>query len=765
MQAPGFGPPPSSMQAPGMAPPPSMQQTQQQNSGAFGQNFRPPANMPENFNFSAPVIRLGMSGPQNPETPTSAGAERKGANADPVSNRRGMGLGYDSRDQQRNREPQLTYAQPTREEVMRSIYVGRITDAYGGDENVEKILNCAGGLRKWIRMLGANLDPKHCGIAEYDTADSLAVAIEVLKDVQVPSKDQSKEGTAKAKSELQENGVKKELKSEDGDAEMNNDVDDNNEASGTGNQDSGPKMDKLVVNVDQKSIDYIEQWRARGSLGSPEDLQFRIDSAREDLRQILASIANPAPARDEDGDHKMNGDSAVQPQTETRTDAVTGEVVTIPLTVEDELSEIPAEMREQVSKEIAAFRDRANKKDMERLEREEKIEAQERARNARSGLSSTTNGNANAIPVGPRAQQAMPTAPKGMTGAQIPRDYQGGVNFAKGGATDMVRGLRLEDEESDNSDTELERRRIAKRKAEQEKAFLDQERRWLNRERHRAAAIERERGHEAAESVQREQRREAMRKRLAEWDDDIEAERQVEEYYVDRSLWVRNRAIFRAEEARLDAMDRSAEERRHKVEQDRRDKASGAADEFLAQQAAEMESRLPSEPPRGQQQSVKINLGSALAAKKTEQAAGQQRRNMAAVEGLLDEEDEPNKAARRELIPIAEDASRNSGMSHEERAKAARQLAQEIPSDRRGLWNWDVKWEFVDGGVMSDLRRFTEKKVVDYLGIQEQALVEDVQGVVANRGRPAELVDLLMKVCFPYFFFVFFSFGVVWCLA
>ena len=716
-QPPGFGPPPNLQPAPGMAPPPG---SQQQSGGGFGQNFRP-ANMPENFNVNAPVIRLGMSGQQNREQPVNSGTERKPMNADAVNPRRGTGLGYENRDQQRNHAPNITYPHPTTEEIMRTIFVGHITPAFGDDENMKKIVSCPGGLRQWIRALGSDLKPTRFGWAEYDSADSLACALEVLKNnVQIPAKDQL-EGKAQ-----ETNGV------ENGDAH---------------DEESRPKMDELLVTVDKKSLEYVEHWRSRGSLASPEDAQFRVDNAKEDLRQLLAEITNPR-AKSEEVVNGVNGDGIGQIRTETRTDAVTGEVVTIPLTVEDELSDIPAEMREQVRKEIAAFRERANKNDMERLEREEKIEAQERARNARSSLTSTS-ATANNIPVGPRAQQAKPpTGPKTASDPHAPIPFTPGDHAYAGTPLDYVRGCPQEDEDDPASDEELERRREAARAAELERQYLEQERKWLIREKQKTTAFERERAREAAEAKQKQERAEAMRKRLAEFDDDVEAERQVEEYYIDRSLWVRNRANFRAEEARRDAIDRTNEERRLKSEQDQRTKAGSLADTFLAQQAAEVEAQPPTpSDPRANQQSVKINLGSALA-KKSEQTATQQRRNMAAVEGLLDEEDDANKTQRRELIPLAEDATKNSGMSAEERAKGARQLAQEIPSDRRGLWAYDVKWDFLDGGVISDLRKFAEKRIVDYLGIQEQSLIEEVLGLVGNRGKPQDLVGLLKEVSF-----------------
>ena len=79
------------MSAPGTGPPPGMQPANMQQPGrpgGFPPNFQPPANMP-NINFSAPVIRLGTSGPAKPATPEVSGGAR---GAEP-GRRAGLGAG------------------------------------------------------------------------------------------------------------------------------------------------------------------------------------------------------------------------------------------------------------------------------------------------------------------------------------------------------------------------------------------------------------------------------------------------------------------------------------------------------------------------------------------------------------------------------------------------------------------------------------------------------------------------------------------------
>ncbi len=451
---------------------------------------------------------------------------------------------------------------------------------------------------------------------------------------------------------------------------------------------------------------------------------------------------------DRDGDSSMqNGDEKID-----------AEVVTIPLTIDDELSDIPAEMRETVAKEIAAFRDRSTRRDIERLRKEEELEALERKRNLSqprpsrlaSPPFSAPSGpalGANGIPVGPRDRGVpnAPAGPKGYTESQLPRDYQKGVAFVNGSGINGAGAAGLinrEDEDSDASDEEIERRRREKKEAEQEKLYQDQRRRWLNRERSRTAAVEREKARDKEEEKQQEAEKEAVAKRLKEWDDDLEVSRKVEEYYIDRSLWIRNRATFRSREAQLDELDRTAEDREKAKDLQLREQARGMADDFLNRQAMELDTRAqtPREPQR-----FKLSLG---AAAQKAQAAALNRRTVAEVEGLLEDEEEADSSVKRTLIPIKFDnASDALGLSEEERAQAARQLAADIPSDKDGLWKWEVKWEFVDETVLGEqLKPFVEKKIVEYLGVQEQMLVEVVEDHIRKRGTPQTLVEQLEGV-------------------
>ncbi|KAL9057234.1 MAG: hypothetical protein Q9162_002438 [Coniocarpon cinnabarinum] len=749
---PGVGPP-SGMAPPGTAGAPGLQHPQQQNSGGLPSNFDPTASMP-GVNLSAPVIRLGMQD-NKPATPSSAGFDRRGGNAEPVSNRRGMGVGYGDRgNQQRDKDhPNVTLPSQSREEVARTIFIGNVTEAFGNEEQIQSILGVGGGLRKWTRAFDTNQKGCTFGFAEYDNADNLAIAIEVLSDVQVPSKDQPEKVEAKvngvkkedgetpeASPTEQTDGMNGEVKSEGGDLKMEEEEEIKPEPMSV---DETPRMDTLLVVIDEASQRYIDEWKGRKEQKSEDGAQarqFHVDGAKQDLEQLLRRIAHPADSADGNGMAEHDGQHQPQNQgTETVTNPETGDVVNIAIPVEDELSEIPAEMRETVAQEIAAFRDRSHQRDLERLRQEEMVEAREKEARERT---THLNGNANNVPVGPRSQQAAPTGPRG-AGFQIPKDYQKGVTFVNGATMNGVSNFTKEEEESDASDEELERRRQAKQNSELEKQFLDAERKLMNKERSRTAAIEREQERESEEAARREHEKQVVRQRLRDWDDDKEASAQREEYYSDRSAWLRNREIFRQQEGAIDERDRNLEEREKQMDQERRNREAGVADDFLAEQTKVLEQELQKQPTR---EPMKFKMGLGSASKREPQIVEQAtRRSMAALEGLLEDEDDVARRERgnRQLMPIAEDSTRNSGLSAEERHRAARQLALEIPSDRRGLWAWNVKWDYVDVGVMSQLRDFVERKIIEALGVMEERQVDLVEESVKKRVKPQDLVDKL----------------------
>src|SRR2546423_814648 len=163
--------------------------------------------------------------------------------------------------------------------------------------------------------------------------------------------------------------------------------------------------------------------------------------------------------------------------------------------------------------------------------------------------------------------------------------------------------------------------------------------------------------------------KEAMLVRLSKWDDDIEAERMVEEYYRDRQLWARKRVEYRRKEKEKDDRDREAEERESGTDKSR---AAALADSFLEQQAFEINVKAAGAPQPLRLRMTRENV-------KTAQI-NPAKRSMDQVEGLLEEEDEGETykptTKKRTLIPIEYDGEEKVN----ERASQAERLRKVVAS-------------------------------------------------------------------------------------
>ncbi|PFH63146.1 hypothetical protein XA68_17255 [Ophiocordyceps unilateralis] len=682
---PGLGPPPGMPPAPGMPAPPGMSPpnpNQANRPGGLPPNFQPPPNLP-NINFNAPIIRLGTGAP-------SSGGRGEGPSA-ASGGRSGLGMergGDQGRD--RGREAQTIITPPTAEDKLCTAMFLGLPEGVGGDEGVQKVCNALGRLRKWesTTSLWASYKPA-MGFATFEDDESIAFVQKLLREetFDVPVKRQ--QPTANPSTDDTFEGIEK---------------------------------TRLKVAVDEAAIEY----QASLDEGRAEDPDYgnRLEQARAALKQVQRELFYPPLGSLAIGD----GDVAM-----SNADAQKNvEVVNISIAQEDELADIPADMREIVAKEIAAFRDRSNQRDMERLRREEEIGTRIRQQNGASAAPSL--GGANNIPLGPRAATTLtaPAGPKGQNGADR------GVSFVNGAGHD-----RDTDYDTDASDGELYRRKKAKREEDDEKHFATLEFKWQRRDTSRQSALDREYIRKRREEDQKQRLKEEQRAHDSGWNDLSEATRKAHLYYRENADWVRARMRALEEEETRDEKDRLQERGDRQRAQE---KARGQADSFLDRQDQEAERRQAAAAAAAATpapQPFKLSLGAAAQRAQASRNVPQ-RRTMAEVEGLLDDEDtEP--VVRRPLVPIQPEAGPAAGaMTEEEISQAVRALAQEIPSDKDGLWTWEVKWDYMDDHVVQDrLRPFVEKKIVEYLGVQEEMLVQTVEEQLRKHGTAAALAEEL----------------------
>ncbi|RVD90005.1 uncharacterized protein DFL_000988 [Arthrobotrys flagrans] len=652
--------------------------------------FSPSASLP-NINFNAPIIRLGTaSTKQQPLPAGSSHQQSPGLAHPPPSSKAPLNQTPNSSSA---RESASSFIPPTVDEQIKSVFVGPLPPLLE-DQWIERILKAAGPVRRWIRMSDEGGKPRNYGFCEYETFEGVLAALTTVHELSIT------------------------------------------------HPDDRSKTSKISVIYDDRADDILGKLKNQEAVdvtdggAGPADKSSRYESISLAISNIVSEYSDPDRQVDAKPQEKSaNPDRNSTEDDPSKIDQGQPEVVTISLTIDDELADIPADMRETVSKEIAAFRERSNRRDIERIKREEEIEQQERDRisggrgyrfvSPPASAPTGPSAGPNSIPVGPsRLRNDIPfSAPTGPAAQS--------VKFVNGSTS----RLPQEDEDSDASDSELELRRKQKKTREVDAIFLDHERRWLNRERSRTSAIERESARDKEDLRREEIERGAMALRLSEWDDDVEMDRRVEDYYIDRSLWIRNRAQFRSREKEMDARDKAAEERLLDSEK----KASETKPvNSSREKATDKDGQVSEKEP--QQPRIKLSLGASVRSKATDLT--RPKRTVADIEGLLEDEEEDISKTKRVLIPIQyEDNASADDESREELVKA---LAQEIPSDKKGLWNWKVNWEFVDDAMIKEkLQPFVEKKIVEYLGVQEQELITFVLEHIKKRGSATDLVKEL----------------------
>ncbi|KAF2150945.1 hypothetical protein K461DRAFT_243056 [Myriangium duriaei CBS 260.36] len=694
-QAPGYGafnngpsnlgPIPNIGGAPGMSPPPGLNQAHTPQPGSAPMNF---SQVP--FNMNASVIRMG--GAQPPAKGGRQGGFDLGGSRDQAGGNRGRaGLGADI-----GRQPRDTNLQPlTKEEVARTIYIGGLTEGAPSDATLEDILNAGRGLRRWSRVIDADGKPCDFGFAEYEDAASLEIAAKLFEELEVP--------------------VKK-----DGQIEKDE-------------EDKVRNM-KLLVIVDPQSQDYIRQW----TKGDDNELQFKIDSAQEDLRSAIANYMNRV-TNGEDNILDGEGDVTVDYSAQATEQA---ELLALPTAAEDELADIPAEMRETVAAEIAAFRERSNQRDLERLRMEEEVEKAEREKSRGTRVSrlasppvSAPKGPAgtNGIPVGPRDRSGAHNQRQTLRGVQIPKDYANGVAF--------VNGNTEEDGDDSADDEELEQRRQRKRDEELEKIYLEQEKRWLAKEKNHAAAVERQQKEEDQETASRDRKRNELAEKLKEFNDE-----DGHIFYKDRKEWRAQRRPHRQHERHADERDRRAEEKEAHAHRRRQDEAHGAVDrrDVSGEEAMARRSRMQAT----EKQGFSLNLGFGAPSKLEEPDEEEHRtkRTVAEMENLLDDEEQDDEAGdRKPLKPLEfKPLAVGEKMTDEERARASNELAKSIPNDAERLFRWEIKWDYLTDQVIAEqLRPYVQRKVMEALGVQEDLLVASIEAIIKKHGSAEDVVKEL----------------------
>ncbi|GAA6011306.1 hypothetical protein JCM10207_008293 [Rhodosporidiobolus poonsookiae] len=497
----------------------------------------------------------------------------------------------------------------------------------------------------------------------------------------------------------------------------------------------------LLVKADDKTrarLDEYEKGRANADL---------TEQAKEDLSNIQKRIAAGDPV----------SASLTAPDDEPASDRGPR----IPQHLKDLAPEdLPEAHRTNTLSEISKFRERAVKKAIDKHELNRQIEERRHAMIVNRAQQQVRQAHAG-------GKDASPT---GAGGQASPGGEQQGTGAAANGAqTDPV----------ELDDLRRERERAERELRQQENVFRDRERRFEARERARIQAWEREAARERNVAEQEDRDRAFMAERLATWDDDREAERGRESFYIDRVRWRAQRKPLRAREAEADARDRA-------IEQQHLAAIEQQSDSFLSQHADLFASAAPSstpdpsasetapaeEPAAGASAGTDSPAPAAAAAQPSSSStpgppAGVKLSITAASKpatsdapkarptamALEDEEEEGRR--KRALIPLSYSDDEDEGKkkkdaerpSREELHRRATEVEKGVPSDKDGLWGWKVRWDAMGQDIVKHkVLPFANQLIVKYLGGEEPELLSVVDEYLREHKSAQELLDELEPV-------------------
>ncbi|KAG6914797.1 hypothetical protein DXG01_015228 [Tephrocybe rancida] len=473
----------------------------------------------------------------------------------------------------------------------------------------------------------------------------------------------------------------------------------------------------LLVKADEKTRAFLDAYQTQRMITSADDAQTAQSKAK--LDELVADI------------NRMSQDAA-------NNGLIDKEKYVIPPHLHDlQEADLPETQRGLVISEIAQFRERAAKREREKM------------RDVRENIPLTGAPSGPKVrewgkPQGQQPQQS-PTA----VGSSQPRKEQGfgkgaqgyskPVGFVKseeGGSAAYDGSSRSAPGKSTKTDEELEEERKEARRRDEEVSFRDRERRYEPRERTRIAALERAIARERATQEAEERQRVEMRERLHVWDDD----ESDETFYIDRTRWRHVRARRLEAEEAADAKSRRFEDQ--EAENLRRE-----SEDFLARQMDEMQALAEEQRKAGLllDDGAPVKLNVSIATNQPKEAAPEKK---ATVFGQDDEEED---AAKKRKVPLVK-LDFSVAESGEQTKERLQRIRGSVPTDKETLFKSktiiDRKFEPLVKRLMTkylgemeeeDLIMFVLEHLKDHKGPQK--LVEGLEAVLDE-----EAVELTLSV-------------------
>ncbi|KAH6912594.1 hypothetical protein BKA70DRAFT_1530586 [Coprinopsis sp. MPI-PUGE-AT-0042] len=428
---------------------------------------------------------------------------------------------------------------------------------------------------------------------------------------------------------------------------------------------------KLLIKADEKTRLFLDAYASHRMSVDQEDAKKK--EAKTKIEELVADI------------NKAQQDAA-------NSGLIDKEKYVIPPHLHDlQENDLPETQRGLVISEIAQFRERAAKREREKM------------RDVQASIPTL-------LPNGPKS-----------------RDYGKPPGFVKGEDSQLDKGPVAK------TDEELEADRKEARRRDEENSFKDRERRYEPRERQRIQAIERAISRQEAQREAEERDRHEMRKRLDIWDDDESDEL----FYVDRARWRHLRS------RRLES-EQAADDKSRKYEEQEAENLRKESEEFLARQMDEMQSLAEEQRKAGMLLDdgapVRLNVSIAPIGAPVKEAAKEKTTVFA-------EEEEEEDALKKRRIPLVK-LDFSVAESSEQVKERLLRIKDSVPHDKEALFKAKARWDGLNDGMLD--RKFEpliKRLMTKYLGdMEEEDLMLFVLEHLKDHKPPQKLVEGLEPV-------------------
>ncbi|KAI0770652.1 hypothetical protein C8Q74DRAFT_1317834 [Fomes fomentarius] len=446
---------------------------------------------------------------------------------------------------------------------------------------------------------------------------------------------------------------------------------------------------KLLVKADERTKSFLDAYSAQ---------KMRTDADDEALRQAKAKVgALLSDINQKSQEAASNG-----------------------LLDREKYADLPETQRGLVMTEIAQFRERAAKREREKM------------RDVREALP-----NVLTAPAGPKPRewgkpQSTPEPPSASRGfGKGVQGYSKPVGFVKAEEGSRTPSDRQSSVRPGKTDEELEQERREARRRDEENSYRDRERRYEPRERARLQALERAIARERAMKEAEDRDRVEMRSRLEIWDDD----ESDEPFYTDRARW-------RSLRARRLAAEQAADEESRLYEEREADNLRRESEAFLARQMDEMQALQEEQRKAGMllDDGAPVKLSVSLAPAAPKEAGPKEKATT-----LFGQEEEEEEAIRKRKVPMPKLDLAEGGEKAKERLEKIR---GEVPRDKETLFKSKVRWDGVtDNMIDRKLEPLIKQQMTKYLGeLEDDDLIMFVLEHMKDHKGPQKLVEGLEPV-------------------